>query len=122
MARPRTGMAHPLSRLPSALPPFPLPPALWRQWPVGPVRFSGRKRGVKRSTIWARFLPCRSRCRVAPLVLDVADTPDFEDVVSGAAPIADVADAGPIVVRLNGALPGWVPHDHDVSDLVGPEV
>src|SRR3954447_12427499 len=53
---------------------------------------------------------------------EVGDAPDFEDVVAGAGGVGEVADAVGGAAGLDGGFGGGVPDQHDVADLVGPEV
>jgi hypothetical protein len=58
----------------------------------------------------------------SPIRDEVSDAPDLEDVVARPVGVAEVADTCTGAARLDGGFVCWVPHDHDVPNLVGSEV
>src|SRR5215212_11994108 len=58
----------------------------------------------------------------SPIRDEVSDAPDLEDVVARPVGVAEVADTCTGAACLDGGFVCWVPHDHDVPDLVGSEV
>jgi hypothetical protein len=56
------------------------------------------------------------------VTVEVAEAPDFEDVVAWPVGVAEMADTGTSAAGFDGGFGCWVPHDHDVPDLVGSQV
>jgi hypothetical protein len=54
--------------------------------------------------------------------VEVAEAPNLKDVVTVPVGVAEMADTGTGAASFDGGFASWVPHDHDVPDLVGSQV